>query len=99
MALLAAASQESSVKLAFGNLEASHAQFEALLESKVEFEASYGGRLEWDQKAERKSCKISEYRDGADILNRVEWDSYMEWFIDRQAHLRAAFAEIRNVLV
>lgn len=82
----------------FENIEASHANYKALFGVKEDFEASYGGELEWDQKDDRKTCKISDYLEGADIFEYSKWDEYVDWLIDRQGRLREAFKLNRKVL-
>jgi hypothetical protein len=69
------------------------ARFDAAHARKDQLEGAYGSALSFEPLAERKGCRIAEYRPGT-IENSSECDDYITWFVDAQTRLRNAIAAI-----
>lgn len=74
--------------------EQSNARYEALLRQKEAMEAAYGRPLTWEPLPGRRSCKITEYRDGL-ITRQDEHDAYMDFFLDAGQRMRKALKAIQ----
>jgi hypothetical protein len=83
-----------SSELVFESPEAdvNTARFEALIASRQELEAAYGGSLDWQVLPGRKATRIAEYLPDADVTHEETWRQYLDWLIDRQTRLRNALA-------
>jgi len=75
------------------------ARLEMLREQRRELEAAYGSSLDWQDMPGRKATRVAEYLPDADVAVREEWDTYLEWLLDRQARLRGALAAVGGVPV
>lgn len=87
----------SEVAFESPDAEVNAARLEALRAGQSAFEMHYGGPLEWEEMANRKSTRIAEYLPGADILLEGEWDHYLTWLLDHQTRLRAALSAMGGV--
>lgn len=57
---------------------------------RAELEAHFGEPLAWQPLPDRNGSRISIYRPGS-IEDTDNWPTYIDWFIDTQTRLRAAF--------
>jgi len=73
------------------------ARFELLAAQKDRLEAAYGGGLDWQPLPGRKATRVADYLPDADVAVREEWDTYVEWLLDRHTRLRNALAAIGGV--
>lgn len=69
-------------------------RFAWMLERRQVIEGAYGGTLEFEDLATRKSTRIADYFPGADIESSTSWDEYRRWAIDRIGRLRKAFGAV-----
>lgn len=76
-----------------GDGEANEQLFERLLSQRASLDSAYGEPLEFEPIEGKRACRIASYRPGS-ILKEDEWDSYIEWFLDRGARLRAALSTV-----
>ena len=51
-------------------------------------ETLFGEPLSWEELPGKRACRIAVYRDG-DVLNTEQHDTYIGWFFDTNARLRA----------
>jgi hypothetical protein len=73
------------------------ARLEVLEGQRAKMEAVYGGSLDWQPLPHRKATRVAEYLPNADVVVREEWDSYLEWLLDRQTRLREALSAVGGV--
>jgi hypothetical protein len=52
-------------------------------------ERLFGAPLSWEELPGRKACRIAAYRPGQ-VMNRAQYEEYVEWFLDTMARLRNA---------
>jgi hypothetical protein len=73
------------------------ALFQALNARKAEIEAAYGAPLKWEELPGKLACRVADYGDG-DAALLDEHDTYIDWFFDSNARLRAAINPLVPVL-
>jgi hypothetical protein len=73
------------------------ARFEDLLAKREEVEQAYGGPLEWQDLPQRKSTRLADYLEGAEVNDEARWDEYVAWMLDRHSRLRNALAVVGGV--
>lgn len=87
-----------SCELYFGSSypDVNLARFRAAESRRAEFEAAFGGPVDFDELPTRKACRIAVYRPG-NINNRSEWDSFLQWYLENQTNLRAAVDAVGGI--
>lgn len=70
------------------------ARFEAMHAIKPALEGAYQGPLDWQALPSRKATRVADYLPDADVTNEQEWDTYLDWLMDRQTRLRDAIAAV-----
>jgi len=65
------------------------ANFRSVLALKESLEKSFGKPLDWDELQGRKACRIS-YSIEADINDRDNWESSVQWLVKNVGDLRSA---------
>lgn len=73
------------------------ARFDVVESRRLEMEQAYGGKLEFEPLSNRKATRIAAYLPEADVAKEAEWDSYLDWLLERQTRLRAALAAVGGV--
>ena len=68
--------------------------FDYLRQRQEQFEAAYGGPLQWEDLPNKSACRIADYKHGCTIEQRERFDEYVEWFIDAGKRLRAALIDV-----
>jgi hypothetical protein len=71
--------------------EVNIARYQALHGKRDVFEAALGQPAEWDQMEGRKAARIVVPSPYQDVSARDQWPAIIEWLIDAQVRLRAAF--------
>ncbi|MGH4002053.1 MAG: DUF4268 domain-containing protein [Pseudonocardiaceae bacterium] len=71
--------------------EMNTARFEQLRERRQAIETMLGQALEWDAMVGRKAARIILDSDYSDVNAREQWPEIIDWLIDAQTRLRAAF--------
>ncbi len=65
------------------------ANFEKVFAQRVAIERVFGVPLDWDELPGRKACRIS-FSAPANVNNRDDWDTHLNWLLDNIGRLRAA---------
>ncbi len=88
-----------STELYFGSSDqnVNETQFSAAQDRKAEFEAAFGGPLNWDLLPNNKASRIIAYADAPGIEDVEAWSAYLEWFIDQVTRFRHALKVIGGV--
>lgn len=88
-----------AVQLTFedSNRDLNQNRFEELRERRTEFEASYGGPLEWEQRDGLKSTRVSAITLPCNVIETENWDSWIDWLIQTGAKMRAALEAVGGV--
>ncbi|PRX50859.1 uncharacterized protein DUF4268 [Prauserella shujinwangii] len=86
----------SELYLGHPDSEVNTSRFERLQQARTELEAAYGGTLTFQPLEGRKACRICEIGTGV-VTDRDNWETLIEWFIDRQRRLRAALADVGGI--
>lgn len=72
-------------------------RFNALHNCADEFEAAFGGQLEWDAMDGRKAARVIASSDFDDLQDRDAWPAMTDWLIDAQVRLRRAIQAVGGI--
>ncbi len=77
--------------------EINTARLRTLLARRADFEAAYGGPIDFQELEGRKKTAIAEYLSDVDPADESRWPDYLAWLLDRQTRLRSALAAVGGV--
>jgi hypothetical protein len=89
-----------AIELYFGSPDAAvnAAEFERVLAHRATLEGLFGEPLEFDDLEGRKACRIRTYRPGGgDVLQKADWDGYLNWFLATMERFRYATQHVRGL--